>query len=519
MPNSRSNVADYVGSVLDSITKMQTRQTIAQKEQPRPQLTGLQALFGGAIRAQQKMINDRRLAEDQQREQAIALLQSIPDSETNTPVKARLLMEMMNAKPGKKGIFDQLFNPNPDTEFGEQLLAKFASVLPSQQEQRQMSDTQKPIDGKVDFGDGEGNFAVASNQILYDEEKNAYIPVLNKKTGQLERRSLDQLKGDKLKGIEAKGESGGTKSPQQKEMEARALAMAAKENQLKGRTVSKLSDLSEEEQKSYLSRAAIALGTVYQNKDAAIGIKPELMKSQVEANRVGMPSKAADVETGQTKKEMLARADEIIKQGAAVQADVVSLYSKYAQTKVRIKALEEKKTKQGILLPSEEKELSNGQAELEGLKTGLQGKADAVRSNYGEYYDVNVDSEGVPSGIIKRKEVKEGGILPRSAKPNIKPPVAKAKQFDDALSKGPGVVTPNGDSKYYVTDDVEIPQGAAMMKHNYVDDGAVIVDKTRIADLANKQLKPGKVLTFNGKAFLVVYVSPSNNRFVMKEKK
>ena len=133
---SLNQVLEIVAGLAQSKQRVEEQHTPAAAQPAAPQ-TGFQGLISGVLGSHIKQRQQARLQEDQALSQALAMLNAIPDSEQNTPIKLQLATALINSKPGKKNFFQELFNPEADHSYQAGLLQQIAAKMPNQQEQAQ----------------------------------------------------------------------------------------------------------------------------------------------------------------------------------------------------------------------------------------------------------------------------------------------------------------------------------------------------------------------------------------------
>lgn len=195
---SLNQVLEIVAGLAQQNQRVEEQHTPAAAQPAAPQ-TGFQGLISGVLGSHIKQRQQARLREDQALSQALAMLNAIPDSEQNTPIKLQLATALINSKPGKKDFFSELFNPEADHSYQAGLLQQIAAKMPNQQEQLEQSGAAPASHVRSVAEQGPGFTPTSQKFEFKDQGKFQMGPVIQTADG-LQQVLMDQATGEiKLK--------------------------------------------------------------------------------------------------------------------------------------------------------------------------------------------------------------------------------------------------------------------------------------------------------------------------------
>lgn len=494
--------ANFVDDVLSSLKTLgQKQQVNEQQNRPQtPRQTAFQGLIGGFLEGHKNAIDQARAEDDAVREQAIALINAIPDTPENRPLRIRMAMGILDAKPGQnKSWHDQLFRPQPDEDYRQQLFRQISSMIPSDEEQALQAQGQT-VQGKVNLQGEDGNYV--NLPPMYDSSKNAMILTrMNKKTGKYEFDTKEGVVSEKYAIAELKGQAGQNLPPHKRRQMAEAEILATQKYQ------KPLEALSPEQQEEMWVEAGKELGKIQEAIAKATQMKPELVQSQINSNNATLGGKQTNTR-GLTNAQEIAKRDERVKEGQRIQSEIGEMVAELRGFEEDLKVKEADPMKE--VSRTRSTALAEARRKVATLKEKIKNKAEILRGGgYGDLFNVEVGEDGTPK--ISLKTIAMGKEIV-----NKRPP-AKVKQttgsWESAIKENPPITGrgSEGDKNFAITDSFDM-KGMGMMRHPMYgkDDGVYVLQRTG----PYQEQRVGDSVEIAGKFYTVVY--STNKRLVVK---
>ena len=522
MPVGKSNVGDYIQTVLGSIARLNQNQQQVRQENTTvarpavgPQTAG-QGLMSGVLNSWRRQQEEARLADEAVREQALSFLEAIPDSEHNTPLKMKMMLQIMQAKPGDKKGLMSVFQPEPDLDYKAQMLAKIQGMIPNQREQELLSHTpaqafgdawrgvdRSGLEGKADLSSPEGNYQDLG--IVYKPDGTAAgRQILNKKTGKVEFRPLDGLEGEKkvIAGIKSRAK-GTVPDAYVKKQRAVALGELIQKYQAQGVDIDSLEDpdLKQEDIDAAMARAGVTVAQEIKDKATAAGKRPEQIDADIAAKLGQLPNKTVNPTTGLAPSQETARNDEKIKEGAQIQRDIESNYAQLAAQRTALAEIDKNPSR--LSIPSVAKQRAAIAAKITELETYLKSRGNALKQT-GLFNVETEEGTDIPRGASVLNGTTPGTSIPKPSGVKRKAANPDIRWEDRLRSNMPNVLTGDGFSNFAPPKDLDL-KGASIRgigKINGLD--AFAVD----TKLLTNQLQIDKIVTIGGRRMVVKYIGP-----------
>jgi len=521
MPVGKSNVGDYIQTVLGSIARLNQNQQQVRQENTTvarpaagPQTAG-QGLMSGVLNGWRRQQEEARLADEAVREQALSFLEAIPDSEHNTPLKMKMMLQIMQAKPGDKKGLMSVFQPEPDLDYRAQMLAKIQGMIPNQKEQELLSHTpaqafgdawhgvdRSGLEGKADLSNQEGNYQDLG--LVYGPDGKAYSRKVNKKTGKEEITPIGDLQGEKkvIAGIRANAQAT-VPDGYKKKQRFLALQMLNKQYETKGIYFDSLEDpdIKDDDLRTAMTQAGVKVAKEIEDKALATSKRPEQIDADIEAKRGGMPNRYVNPTTGLAPSQETARNDEKIKEGAQIQRDIESNYAQLAAQRTALAEIDKNPSR--LSIPSVAKQRAAIAAKITELETYLKSRGNALKQT-GLFSVETEEGTDIPRGASVLNGTTPGTSIPKPTGVKRKAANPDIRWEDRLRSNMPNVLTGDGFSNFAPPKDLDL-KGASIRgigKINGLD--AFAVDNK----LLTNQLQIDKIVTIGGRKMVVKYIGP-----------
>lgn len=170
-------------------------------------------LLGGMLDSWKQTKAKQELDVEQTRQRAMEFLHTIPDTAENAPIKAKMFLDIMNAKSGKKHWSDQVFgNQSAADDTIGKIWQAVQGRLPEPSQQQQMGSFQVgpnqtgggsttqvltgtlPTPGKVSWPDQGKYTNLTRGDVFEDENGSKFILNQDQKTGKIKREEIGQAK-------------------------------------------------------------------------------------------------------------------------------------------------------------------------------------------------------------------------------------------------------------------------------------------------------------------------------------
>mgnify|MGYP000849662089 CR=1 FL=1 len=528
MPVGKSNVGDYIQTVLGSIARLNQNQQQVRQENTTvarpavgPQTAG-QGLMSGVLNSWRRQQEEARLADEAVREQALSFLEAIPDSEHNTPLKMKMMLQIMQAKPGDKKGLMSVFQPEPDLDYKAQILAKIQGMIPNQREQELLSHTpaqafgdawrgvdRSGLEGKADLSNQEGNYQDLG--LVYGPDGKAYSRKVNKKTGKEEITPIGDLQGEKkvIAGIRANAQAT-VPDGYKKKQRFLALQILNKQYETKGIYFDSLEDpdIKDEELKTAMTQAGVKVAKEIEDKALAASKRPEQIDADIEAKRGGMPNRYVNPTTGLAPSQETARNDEKIKEGAQIQRDIESNYAQLAAQRTALAEIDKNPSR--LSIPSVSKQRAAIAAKITELETYLKSRGNALKQT-GLFSVETEEGTDIPRGASVLNGTTPGTSIPKPTGVKRKSSNPDIRWEDRLRSNMPNVLTGDGFSNFAPPKDLDL-KGASFLKFGVVNGmDAYAIKNESIRDKDGRVINPqlDKVITMpGGRPGVIKYIGP-----------
>lgn len=313
------SLQQLLGSIAQLTQQQQQNRRDYTPQQPAansPQ-TPMQGLISGLVNEHNRRREDARSMDQNAIQQAVALLDLIPDSQENAPKKLQLLTSILHPKT-QKG-WKEILNPEADHSYQAQMLSRISGMIPNEEEAQQQQGIATATRPRT-IADAGSGYVPTSRKFEFPDEDQYYPPQIivgkdgNLKSVQLPRRGngkpivtdLGEGQTSQMATAEIRAQAATRTPAQNKQLHDLAGSLAEADGK-------SYSELSSEEQAQYRQEAGILLKRKAVAQTQYAELRPEIGQAVINeknanAGRGGITA-GQDVQQQQARQQALARAD------------------------------------------------------------------------------------------------------------------------------------------------------------------------------------------------------------------
>lgn len=378
------SLAQLMGSISQLINQQQQirRDYTPQQSAGAGPQTAFQGLAAGLIGERNRRSEAARAVEDGALQQAVALLELIPDSPENNPKKMQLLTSMLNQKSQKS--WRDIFNPEADHTYQARLLSQLTGMIPSTAEHAQQQG-QAPATRPRRVADQSPDYIPASQKFEFPDEGQFYplgviadpdtgerfAQLYDRKTGEVIEKPVRRGVTEKESVAKIRAQAAGQRGTEgNKKLRDLAVELAARDQKV-------FAELTPDEQDEYVFQAGSIRARQAEAQTTYQELRPDIGRAVIDEKRGnlgrGGVSGAQDIATQQRRQDTKMRLEADV---ARADADVVAAQSEIAALKNSpdiVNARENAKKKgtpltkaqeDSLLLPDEQTALRKAEAKL-----------------------------------------------------------------------------------------------------------------------------------------------------------